>query len=357
MNTFALRRAVIAGGLPAGSAPRVAVAAGADSPALAMEVTRAGLAPLWAASRGGGAFARAAVQAALLYEAQRSALTEIDACLSDADIASVVIKGVALREWLYASDPARRVAGDIDLLVHPRDRLRAAQRLREAGFTLAVRPDTLSHEVTLTRGALVVDLHWDLLRPGRLRQWAASDVLDGRQRQHGMWVPSRDAQGLLLLVLPAVTRYLAWPAVALRLVDVLRWAAHPETEWAGVRPLLVQNGVAAAAWATLTLAGQYADGALAQQCFAWAASLPVPGLQKRWLGAWLQRAPLLRLRDGDREAEGRARHVLRRGGFSLWLSDTPADALRSITGWQRGATGAAYVAEWNAIADEGRRHD
>jgi hypothetical protein len=92
------------------------------------------------------------------YMAQKAALRELDGIFEAQGIRYAVIKGAHVRELVYA-DPALRAASDIDLLVAPEQRLAAVDAIKEAGFTLFVNPDVVSHEVSLARGGVDVDLH------------------------------------------------------------------------------------------------------------------------------------------------------------------------------------------------------
>jgi hypothetical protein len=335
METQDLRRAAVAGGTPGASAQSLLDRAAHAGVALETEIAVSGLAPLWFAATGLPVFQQAAIQASLLYAAQRALLAELAVWFDAADIPFVVFKGVALREWLYPADPSCRMSADIDLLVHPRDRLRAVRTLRDHGFALSITPANLSHEVTLSRGILDIDLHWDLLGPGRFRRWTAADVLATRQLAHGTWVPAPAVQAVLLLVHPAITKYLAWPAIALRLVDVLRWVEHPDLDWGALRPLLLDNGVTAAAWAMLEQARRHAPQPLADRCQAMADSLPVGRMQRAWLRAWLDSAILRHIREAALDEAPRGLHSVRRLGFSLFLTDSAADVVRSIASWRR----------------------
>ena len=127
-----------------------------------------GLGPLWHTRTGRDEFHESRLTAEALYLAQENGLNGIHTTLDRAGVDFVVIKGAANRLFLY-ENPAVRACFDIDLLVRPEDRLRAASCLVEAGFTAAPEARSISRELVLTRGMVDVDLHWGLLREGRLR--------------------------------------------------------------------------------------------------------------------------------------------------------------------------------------------
>jgi hypothetical protein len=114
------------------------------------------------------ALREARMAAAMGYLAQRAALDELDRLFDSAGIRWVAIKGSHVRELVYP-DPALRPASDIDILIAPADRRRAAQALLDAGYSVHAEPANISHEATFSRGAVDIDLHWHMLRPGRTR--------------------------------------------------------------------------------------------------------------------------------------------------------------------------------------------
>jgi hypothetical protein len=111
-------------------------------------------------------------------------LNELEAALSALQaegIETIVFKGAAALDRLYR-DPGARPMDDADLLIRPRDRVRAASVLGRLGY--ALRPaepgrfgpvdDALHGEWTFVRsvGRLEVelDLHWHLVADARLRR-------------------------------------------------------------------------------------------------------------------------------------------------------------------------------------------
>jgi hypothetical protein len=105
--------------------------------------------------------------------------TAAETALTRAGIPWVWIKGAVLRERLY-SEPFRRPADDLDLLVRPGDRQGAIAALAAAGFRERPDPANLTHETTLALGSAALDLHWSLMRPARLRRDPTDDFIAGR---------------------------------------------------------------------------------------------------------------------------------------------------------------------------------
>jgi hypothetical protein len=79
----------------------------------------------------------------------------------------IPIKGVAYAKTIYAS-PAERPMGDVDLLVPLAARESAQGVLRRLGFSPG--PEVvLHHAEAWTRDELAIDLHWNIIAPGRSR--------------------------------------------------------------------------------------------------------------------------------------------------------------------------------------------
>lgn len=81
---------------------------------------------------------------------------------ADAGLPSVLLRGAAIVDWLYS--PSTRTYTDVDLLVRPRDVIRAEAILARAGFRLLPLPPLDEHARTWVRGdgEPAVDLHTTL---------------------------------------------------------------------------------------------------------------------------------------------------------------------------------------------------
>ena len=84
-------------------------------------------------------------------------------CLHQADIPVLVLKGVALGQWLYPA-PYLRESSDVDLLLASRDdALCAAAVLEGLGYDMAHAPGRFQHELACQGDGLPdLDLHWAL---------------------------------------------------------------------------------------------------------------------------------------------------------------------------------------------------
>ena len=287
-----------------------------------------GLGPLWHERTGRDEFHECRIIAEALYLAQEHALDEIATVLDGAGIEFVVFKGAANR-LLLNENPAIRACHDIDLLVRPEDRVRTASAMVEVGFTAI--PDTLniSHELALSRGVVDIDLHWDLLREGRLRSDCAADMLGHRRQENGIWMLSAEDALFVLLVHPAFAKHLAgWEMGLHRVADIATWLRTQSFDWQKVRAMLEQNGVKTAAWTTLRWLQLLTrrSGVSPRSLLTLNKMLTdtQPGCSRRkWLDYWL------RSNISERTAKAQWARLL---GFSLFLHDTPGDAMRALAG-------------------------
>jgi hypothetical protein len=129
-------------------------------------VQRHGLAPL-AARAGDSSYRDQLVRATIEWARVDKDIPPVVAALVDAGIRVAPIKGTAYAKALYAA-PAERPMADVDLLVTPGAERRAAAVLRRLGYEPGVSA-VLHHAETWVRGDTVIDLHWNIIAPGRGR--------------------------------------------------------------------------------------------------------------------------------------------------------------------------------------------
>jgi hypothetical protein len=144
-------------------------------------VQQHGLAPL-AARAGLGIFREDLVRATVEWSRIAAELPEVVQALREAGVRSAPIKGVAYAKRLYAS-PAERPMNDIDLLIRGGDRARAADVLRKLGFERSRVAGVLHHAAPYVRGDQVIDVHWNIIGPGR----AHIDLADVWARTESGW--------------------------------------------------------------------------------------------------------------------------------------------------------------------------
>jgi len=183
---------------------------------------------------------------------QRAVLTEALRALDSVAIQYAVFKGAHLRNWLY-SEPSLRPSSDVDILVLPADRVSAVNALLAANFSSSADPASISHELTLLRHGVAIDLHWHVSRPGRLRHEITRELMDRRRLSCGFWTLSEADEVFLMLMHPAFTKYVSSPNMPLiRVVDFLYAVRDHAIDWDAVAALLEHCGVKTAGWCMLT---------------------------------------------------------------------------------------------------------
>lgn len=272
------------------------------------------------------ALRQARIEETVSYMAQKAGLKEIDRLFEAKEICYAVFKGGYVREVVY-SDPTLRPASDIDILVAPEQRLATINAMKEAGFLLTVDPANVSHEANLCKDGICIDLHWDILRPGRTRVPTVGELLAHRCRHGDIWGLDDVGVVFLMLVHPAFAKYICSPNMDLnKVVDFALWVSRRSIDWDAVARLLQKTGLCAAAWSVLKWYGMLIEPG----------QLPVPDefvrriapglIRQRYLTRWLEsNLP-------TRWLEHPARIQF---GLTLFLHDRPADALHALTAIRR----------------------
>lgn len=187
--------------------------------------------------------------ASVLYMIQSAALSQITAAFDRANVSYAVLKGAATREEAYAL-PALRTAGDIDLLISRSALAIATECITRLGFVAQSSDST--HEVTFSRGQVDIDLHWDVLRPGRTRRPLVGSLLARRVRGSKFWRLSDSDTVFMMLVHPAITKYVCSQHMGLnRVLDFLLFAQTRSIDWGNVAQRLDEAGLKTAGWCTL----------------------------------------------------------------------------------------------------------
>lgn len=130
-------------------------------------VQRHGLAAM-AGRAGAASYRDDLVSATAFWSRIEADLPAVVAPLVDAGVRVAPIKGVAYAKALYSA-PAERPMGDVDLLVREPDREIACNVLSKCGFAPAARRAVMHHAEPWTRGDFAIDLHWNIIAPGRSR--------------------------------------------------------------------------------------------------------------------------------------------------------------------------------------------
>jgi hypothetical protein len=285
-----------------------------------------GLGALWHERTGQMEFRASRRSAEALYIAQAHALAEIDLILETAGIEYAVIKGAANRLLLY-ENPAIRACYDLDILVLREDAVRTASLLAQAGFKPRLSTHNISHELLLSRNLIDIDLHWGLLREGRLRPELTVEMLRHRRRSDGIWMLSTEDALFVLLVHPAFAKHLAgWQMGLHRVMDIVEFVHTQSFDWQMVSERLTNSGVRTAAWATLRWV-DLLTGSEGRSDQAHLLSELCPSRVRRaWLDRWMRM---------DFSERTSSKHWARLLGFSLFLHDEPRDVLRALVGRYR----------------------
>ena len=198
---------------------------------------------------------------------QTHATIQLLQAFAAAQMPAIVFKGLALRERVYIT-PEQRVASDVDLLVRRVDWERADALLVSLGY--AVSPDEYDWtadfarefmgETPYRKGAMVIDLHWELTAMSWFRATTAFDL-------DGLWVravPTEIAGAPALRLCPedeilhlcyhtAVHHGLAHPHGYRDILGVLR-VERDNLDWSVLTERARAWRVSVAVWAALKVA-------------------------------------------------------------------------------------------------------
>jgi hypothetical protein len=246
---------------------------------------------------------------------QEHILGEASALLAEHDIAHIAFKGALVRQMLYAK-PHLRPSLDVDLLIAPTDAPRAVRLFLQHGFACGQASHSDTHEACLSRHEVGIDLHWSLLRPGRMRQDITREILANRVRRGGLWSPSDTHLTVAMLVHPAITDYVTGRLICA--VDLDRWLRKGESRWHEVIEVLDRIGLRTTAWAMLRWTCDLLHTPVPEDVLA-ALSPSLP--RRKYIAAWLRHHPARLYRQ---------RPNLVRACFSLALQDRPSDAARAL---------------------------
>ena len=306
-----------------------AVIAEHDPAELVQALIQQGLAPLWSdfidskatdlqvGEQIGHELHRRRMAFTALYMLQKRSAAHVCRCLSDAQIPCALFKGIAQRERLFDS-PSARPARDVDILIAPEHRETAIRALLESGLRFQGSRKDISHEAVLLDGTVIVDLHWNLFRPGRCRVELASMLLDRIKLDGAMSALDDDANLLVMLVHPAFAKHVNGRlSTLIRVVELDRMLRSTTPDWEWILAAIDQAGVRTAAWAVLywtrKLMGSPIDASVIDRL--------TPGtLHAQYLALWIDHGLTQRL---DRVPG------LLQFGFSLALHDRLGDAARA----------------------------
>jgi len=252
------------------------------------------------------------------YMLQSQALKKIKSTLDKQNINHVVFKGCHIREVIY-DEPAVRSASDIDVLISPDDQIKTIQALVNAGYQFAANPEIISHEATLFKGDVSIDLHWDIMRPGRTRIPMTEILLKTRTEFSTHWGLSNEATLFLMLVHPVFTKYATSPnSPIMRIVDLAHWINQRELDWDQVYNWLEIAGVRTCGWIMFEWLDQLTG--ISTKDFK---DRIQPGrIKTSYLRHWLKK---------NYSSQFYERPLLIQAAFTLPAHDKLSDAMRAIT--------------------------
>lgn len=275
---------------------------------------------------------KARLVATVRYLGQRGVLQEVDALFTSLDIPYAAYKGAHIRERVY-DEPTLRKARDLDVLVREVDRERAARALIGAGFILRVDPRVVSHEASLFRDHSQIDLHWDVLRPGRSRIPLADAFLARRCRVGELSVLDDEDEVVVMLTHGAFVRYVCSSQLLLcRAMDFLVWTRSRPVAWDSVYQRLEAAGLIGAAWAVLAWFDLLGNGITDAVPAGFVDRLRPGALRAAYLRKWVE---------ADLVGYLASWPILIKVGFTLPMHDQLSDALRFLRHWTRARSQAA----------------
>jgi hypothetical protein len=274
---------------------------------------------------------RPAYLAAVVHQrAQENVMRALSAAFDDSDIPFVFLKTAGLRGELYPA-LGLRPSTDIDLLIAEGDRVRVFGCIEAIGASRSDADGDSSHEATFSTGLVDLDVHWALLAPGRLPDVLTHEVLARRVRASIGWRPDDTDCAFVALVHPAFAKHVCTRHMGLnRVTDTLRLLQSLAIDTTELKRRLSQNGVTAAAQASLTWISMLTDNQTLTR-FNETMNVPSLALRQRYLAAWLRN-------DWPDYWVERNRFVLHLG-FTSWLHDSVAGAVRAA--WRAGRDGVA----------------
>jgi hypothetical protein len=227
-------------------------------------------------------------------------------------------KGANLREVLYEK-PQLRPACDMDLFVPEVNKQAVTNLFEESGFIASPDPATLSHELKLTLHGVDIDLHWSLFRPGRARPGLLDWLFKHREKFGDYWGLDTTASLLVMLVHPAITKYLLSPtSMLIHQVDQARLVRSGDVDWEELDQALKRYGLKTAAWSSLYVLRELGDVHTPPE---FETRLRPGRVKEAYLKTWIDRAWITRWFE---------KRWLVAGFFSLALQDSMGDVIRAL---------------------------
>jgi hypothetical protein len=174
---------------------------------------------------------------------QERVMSQVAAALDRHGIEFVFMKTAGLRAELY-DEPGLRPSTDVDLLVCPEDRFRVFDAFDEIGAIAYESTAESEHEKTYAFNKVDLDLHWDVLAPGRLMPSYVRELMVRRVRTNIGWRPSDTDCAFIAFVHPAFAKHVCSRHMGLnRVADTQRLFTRLSVNALELSEKLKRNGV------------------------------------------------------------------------------------------------------------------
>lgn len=196
------------------------------------------------------AIQRQAQEHAIRYLQQMACLQNAAQVLERLGVRYAVFKGAHTRELVY-STPATRPSADIDILIDEERKHDAIRFFCKAGYELYAPEKNLAHEASLLSHLGSIDLHWHILRPGRVSKTLTSRLLNIREKFSDYYAFDDATNLFIFLAHPVFSEYCdATQTRLIRFVDLDKWITSRDIDWQAVSKLLQDSSLKTAAWIT-----------------------------------------------------------------------------------------------------------
>lgn len=179
---------------------------------------------------------------------QEKTLQKLDDVFTSYGIEYAVFKGAHIRDVIYEI-PALRPANDLDILVSKQNRDAAILALTRADMIFKPISKNISHESTIIDGAVNIDLHWEIMRPGRTQIDLTQHLLHTKRNYLKHWGFGIEETLFVMLIHPVFTKYLTSPNYPIiGILDFIKWMNRWDINWDKVYELCCIGGVKTAVW-------------------------------------------------------------------------------------------------------------
>ncbi|MEP4484831.1 MAG: nucleotidyltransferase family protein [Halioglobus sp.] len=252
------------------------------------------------------------------YLIQRNRMNDIRTILDGEHMAHAVYKGAAVREKIY-SEPALRPAADIDVLIHEDDKIKVVEAFQNSGYVFYGEAKSISHEANLVKGKSSIDLHWDIMRPGRTRVSIVKWLLEEREDCGDFWSFNTEGALMVMLMHPVFTKYSTTPQASLvRILDLVGLLEQTQPDWKKLYAWLERSGMQTAAWITLRWLNLLTGESIAEPVQS---SLKPGRAKTKYLNYWLENNFSTRYLD---------KPAIVKAGFTLPAHDSVGDAVKAV---------------------------